>query len=592
MISKVKKIEIRCKEIFNSPDFAFGQVQEIISEIHGLPIKDRSQCIEMYRRIGQELFNRGLSVKNYDIDSFLQAIENWKKNKKESKGPEKTTDFEDKFSLFVDCIKDKINKLRRYVILRVGKNPEFSTRIYLLHDQHSNSPFLGSIKNGLQCECEISEIEKFLSKLKEDKNFVQNNFILLLVFSPGFKSEEEGINLLDELTGFFSNEIEQINISQYDDKIFEVERDLNSIKDEITYLVGTDLSNKQLTSDIEKIIKKLFKYERCHTIEYRQIVEGLSGAYVYEVQPFKQPGEATKYVIKVNDINNSKLRNESRNFHAHVKSLDNRYNIEETTTERLRAIKYNYASDDGYTESEAFAQKVEPPGVNVVSLVENLFAIKLFEKWDNSKEAMDIKLEDWYGRYLNREMIVAELCSIENKSSEEIEKSKLITTLGKILTTKLPAYTKICHGDLHTLNFFIDKKNNIFLIDFGDTDKHHAVIDHVALECSLKFRHIPKYISIDELVSIENMFLDNNSFKAGFDLSFIKRSDLKTYFQIINNIRSLTAPYIRDSRSKIEYFVSLFMITFRQIRYKGLNQLYALRVAELLGEKITQELKL
>jgi len=592
MRSKFQEITEKYKKIFENPEFAFELIQETISEIQVLPIRKRSQFVEIYKKIGQELFDRGIGVKNYDLDTFLQEIEDWKRGKKESRRPAKIVDFEIKLSLFVDCIKNIISKLRRYIILRVGKNIDFATKIFLLHDQHSYSPFLNSIRNKLQPDCEISEIKIFIKKLKEDKNFVMNNFILLVLFSPGSKSEEEGLELINELNGFFSDEIEQINITNYEKKMFEVVTDLNQIKEEIIYSIGTDLSNKQLTPDIEKIIKKLFKYELCDTIEYHQIVEGFSRAKVYEVQPFKQLGETTKYVIKVNDINNLKLMNEVRNFYAYVKSLDNRYTIEETTTESLRAIKYNYASDDGYTESEAFAQKLETPGLNLIPLVNNLFAIRLFRKWDDTKEAANITLVDYYLKYINLEKIIFEICSIENKDFAEIEKGKLITNLKKILSATIPVYLKICHGDLHTLNFFIDKKDNIFLIDFGDTEKHHAVIDHVALECSIKFRHIPKYISIKELLSIENNCLDIAFFDTKFDLSFIQRSDLKLYFQIINNIRALALPHIQNTGSKIDYFISLLMITFRQIRYKGLNQLYALRSAELLSEKIIQELKL
>ena len=591
MRNKTEEIVEKCNKIFENPEFAFELVQETISEIQGLPIQKRSQFVEIYKKIGQELFDRGIGVKNYDLDAFLQGIEDWKKAKKEVKKLEKISDIEEKLSLFIDCIINIINSLRRYIILQVGRNPYFTTKIFLLHDQHSHKPFLNNLKNQLQPGCEILEIGIFLRKLKEEKNFKKNNFVLLLMFSPGSKSEEDGLGFIDELSGFFNNEIEQINISDYKEKTFVRIRDLEQIKDEIIYSVGTDLSNKRLTPDKEKIIKKLFKGEMCHTIEYSQIIEGFSGAHIYEVQPFKQSGECIKYVIKVNNINNDKLKNERNNFLTYVQSLDNRYHIEEGTTEKLRAIKYNYASNDGYTESVAFAQKLEEPG-NWLSLVDNLFEIPLFKKWDYSKEQADNILKIYYEQYINIEKIIQEICSIENSTELEIKKRKLIINLKKILSAKVPVYLKICHGDLHTQNIYIDENNNIFLIDFGDTGKRHAVIDHVTLECSIKFRHIPKYILIEELETIEESFLERESFNPNFNLNFITRSDLKSCFQLINNIRVSAGQYIYDRISKIDYFISLFMITFRQIRYKGLNQLYALRSAELLSEKIIQELKL
>lgn len=591
MKDKIKAIIKKCNDFFETPKYPFELIQETISEIQGLPVSDRSQFVEIYKKIGQELFEREIGVKNYNLNVFLQNIEDWKKEKKQAKKSEKISDIEEKLSLFIDCVLNIINNLRRYIILQVGKNPNYTTKIFLLCDRYSHRPFLNNVKNELESNCEILEIENFLKKLKEDKKFKENNFILLLTFSPGRKSEEEGLVLIDELSGFFKNEIEKIDISDYKGRTIVKIADLEEIKSEITYLVGTDLSNKQLSPDKEKIIKKLFKGEMCHTIEYSHINEGFSGSYIYEVQPFKQSGGGTKYVIKINNISNDKLKNESKNFRKHVKSYDNRYHIEEEITEKLRAIKYEYASSDGYTASTALAKKLEQRG-DWLALVKNLFEITLFKKWDYSKEQVNDIPNNYYEKYINIEKIIQEICSIENSSELEVEKERLIVNLKKILFAKVSLYLKICHGDLHTQNIYIDENNNIFLIDFGDTSKHHAIIDQVTLECSIKFRHIPKYIPIEELEKIEKSFLEIESFNPNFDLNFIKRNDLKSYFQLINNIRVLAEQYICNNTSKIDYFISLFIITFRQIRYKSLNQLYALNSAKILSDKIIQELKL
>jgi len=591
MKKKIEAIIKKCDEFFKNPHYPFELIQEIISEVQGLPISERSQFIKIYKKIGQELFIRGIGVNNYNLNAFLQDIEDWKKGKKQEKKREKKSDIEEKLSLFIDCLLKVLNYLRRYIILKVGNNSKYTTKIYLLYDWYSYKPFLNNIKNELESNCEKLEIKEFKRRLKEEKNFKENNFILLLTFSSGSKSEEEGLDLIDELDGFFKNEIWQINISENGERKLKRITDLEEIKSEITYLVGTDLSNKQLSPDKEKIIKKLFKGEGCHTIEYSKINEGFSGSYIYEVQPFKQSGSGTKYVIKINNINNDKLKNESRNFRQHVKSLDIGYDIEEEKTEKLRAIKYKYASRDGYTPSIALAQKLEKTG-DWLSLIKNLFEITLFKKWDISKEKVNDIPNNYYEKYIDIEKIIKEICAIENSKESEIEKGKLIVNLKKILSYKIPLYLKTCHGDLHTQNIYIDENNNIFLIDFGDTNKHHAIIDHVTLECSIKFRHIPKYVSIEELERIEKKFLEIESFSPSFDLNFIERNDLKSYFRLINNIRALAEHYIFNKTSKIDYLISLFMITFRQIRYRSLNQLYALNSAKILSEKIIKELKL
>ncbi len=61
--------------------------------------------------------------------------------------------------------------------------------------------------------------------------------------------------------------------------------------------------------------------------------------------------------------------------------------------------------------------------------------------------------------------------------------------------------------------------------------------------------------------------------------------------ELIKNIRNnaIQQPYIK---SENDYFLSLFIMTFRQIRYKDLNQLYAYNSALVLSRKLMQILGL
>ena len=53
MKNKIREIKKRLEEALRDPNFAFGVVQGIISEIEGLPFQERNQCIEIYKQIGQ-----------------------------------------------------------------------------------------------------------------------------------------------------------------------------------------------------------------------------------------------------------------------------------------------------------------------------------------------------------------------------------------------------------------------------------------------------------------------------------------------------------------------------------------------------------
>ena len=92
---------------------------------------------------------------------------------------------------------------------------------------------------------------------------------------------------------------------------------------------------------------------------------------------------------------------------------------------------------------------------------------------------------------------------------------------------------------------------------------------------------------MEEILDYEEKFLSLDSFDPNIDLSFIKREKLKYLFKLINNIRCDAKKYCKNkTHPYTEYLISLFIITFRLIQYEDLNQLYSLKLAELLAKKI------
>lgn len=601
MKSKIDKLIEKYKESLVSPDFAFGEIQEVISAIQGLPIEEKSKLVELYNEIGQVLLNRGVSVKNYNQSLFIKEIEEWKKTKSvmrpiqdEGALSEVENDFDNKLIAFASCIKGQITNLRRYIILKFGNAEGKDTKVVFLHDEHSNNPFLNAVKNQLQsrCNCEIMKIEAFKTKLSEGNDYSKNNFIALLILSIGSASKEEGANFIDFLPSYFS-EVAQINIYDFDNPLQKCgfEKNIVSIKEEIAYLASIDLSNRSLPPEYEKIIKKFFKLHAIHNIEYKELNSGFSDSKVFEIQTFKSGINAVKFVIKIDKKENLKLEDERRNFMEHVIDYDGDYSIEVEETENLKAIRYKYASGDQYIPSVSFSEKLKEGNTNIlVQIVKNLFGILLFNRWGKLKEYSTLNISTSYAKHVNFSNIISKIALIEDKKEAEIKKSDLINNFDKIWKRNISVYSKECHGDLHSENFFIDNNGKIFLIDFGKTGKHHALIDYTTLECSIKFRHFPRYIEIEDLMKVEEELLKEGSFASNYVFNSTNRDGLKKYLPVINKIREFSNDYIYES--KIEYFISLFLITFKQIQYCGLNQLYALKSAELLSKKIVDELKL
>ena len=67
MKSRIDQIKQKYRDALKSTDFQFGVIQEIVSEINALPISEKSKVVDFYKDIGQELFERGVSINNYDL---------------------------------------------------------------------------------------------------------------------------------------------------------------------------------------------------------------------------------------------------------------------------------------------------------------------------------------------------------------------------------------------------------------------------------------------------------------------------------------------------------------------------------------------
>jgi len=96
---------------------------------------------------------------------------------------------------------------------------------------------------------------------------------------------------------------------------------------------------------------------------------------------------------------------------------------------------------------------------------------------------------------------------------------------------------------------------------------------------------------LDELLQIEDELMSDNSFQLSNTLSN-SRESLKDLLEIITNIRYCSNTDFINPNEFQEYYISLFIMTFRQIQYKDMNQLYAYHSAKKLAEKIVNDLGL
>jgi hypothetical protein len=273
----------------------------------------------------------------------------------------------------------------------------------------------------------------------------------------------------------------------------------------------------------------------------------------------------------------------------------NDYECHYSKTLTHEGILYGYAIADTEKESYSFSDIVSkqdnPFFANKVDLIDSLFnETSIYETWSNIVEKKHYKVSELYSEYINEEKILQQVCSILNIPLSQIENDELVKDFRLIWNYESEFDIKICHGDLHTDNLFKDNLG-IYLIDFGFTGKKHAPIDHASLECSIKFKHFPTYIERGELIDIENELSLESSFQRSTRFTKTTRIEVLDLLEIIKSIRNnaIQQTYIK---TEINYFISLFVMTFRQIRYRDLNQLYAYHSALVVSKRIIQILGL
>ena len=295
-----------------------------------------------------------------------------------------------------------------------------------------------------------------------------------------------------------------------------------------------------------------------------------------------------------------KLKLENKKFADFIDSYEGfeQYNCSFFSTPNYDALKYTFAKSKGALNSYSFAEILDnsdnPYFENAIEIIDKLFGQEIFVLW--RKESIvkhKVYLRDLYINYINFDKVKEQVLIVKNESEDEFNQSQFKINLDKLLNFELETNKKICHGDLHSENFFKDDKEELFLIDFGFTGIEHSVVDHTSLECSLKFNHIPKYIKLETLLKIEQELLLDDTFVSSYVFKEAEiRKDLYKYCEIIKQIRKDSEQYLLDQNSKIEYYISLFFMTYRQVRYKDMNQLYAIESAEIILNKLIVELGL
>lgn len=595
-------------EAFKEKQININLIKEIVFKLKLIPYNEKHFFRDFVEDFLNKSFDRGYEVENLSISDFEEQPS--EKKIQEDILTEKT-DANKSIVLFKDLFDSVIKELNDYFINYKGY---FITHlvneynlpyelIFIYEDVNSYSTLQKKVKK-IFSTATFYELNgnPLYEKLDQGKNYICV-FLLTSKVNNIEKLKNQVRFIIEDLVDKFNN-FEYYTLTNHYSKKEKKERQIvksnNSItrfKEDIQNFSSMFLSNTRLNFEEEKIIKKLCCRIKSNLIFYKILSGGFSGSKVIEIRPKKSYDQKKIYILKIGHLSDEKVSEERDNYDEYIPDglFNNYIKPNYQYTDLYEGLMYDYAiskeANSSYSFSDHFDIEKFPVFDldNMKSIVKELFDNELFEYWQKDQEVRTNLVSEIYGDYLSKKKIVSSLKSLLN---DEAKENEFLIIFDKIWGYDLKYSETVCHGDLHSDNFFIDNTNKIFLIDFGHTKKRHSLIDYVALECSLKFKHFPFYLEREELEEIEKILLTDNTFDLNYNFRCSRRKDILNFLEIINTIRNCSKVKSLEDFSTIEYQIALFVLTIRQIMYPNMNQRYAYRSAKMIGSYIVDALKL
>lgn len=586
-------------------EYPFGLAQSFVATLLALPPNERYELLPLFKQIENDVFEDGFELPNLKYEELEKEKTVWEATsksttRKRDTKPNVEDDFNKVLFSFFSKYESFLQKIKGFFVFKLENKDESKTKVIVLYDESYNRhPEINSfdIKDE-NLHIEKYELKEFLELIKKQPEYANENYLCVLLIASNLRNNEILIPHVESLVGVFSNanfiSIKKIPVSVPGDyEVKNSDEGLESLKNYSDKV----FNNRALSFEEELIIKKLFDGNEM-ILDYKFLKSGNSGSKVIEIQPLRGNHPTIgRFVVKF-ELKNSerKIKKEKTLFRQYISDLlVANYFAEYEETVTHEAIRYNYASSDSKKDSYPFSKLISDKlrekynyGFTLEKVIEELFECPPCQKWNTNPFQVTQPVKTLYSDYLQSEAKIYKAISlIKGINDTAINSDELVINYKRIKEHSLKTMKKICHGDLHSENFFKDEQG-VYLIDFGWTNQHHSLIDHATLECSLKFKHLPFYIPVEELVNCETELLSISSFSKSFDLSFIKRQSLTEVCKLITQIRENSKVHMINKTNPLEYLISLFIINFRQIQYPDLNQAYALATAEVLGRKIIE----
>lgn len=597
------------KSIKKDSNYAFGLAQSFVAMLLALPPLDKYELLPLFKQIENDAFENGIEIPNLNYENLekeKKLLWNMPVVATKIKKPKKV-DVEENFNQVLFHFFSKydlaLNRVKGYFLFRSENMDDSPTKVRILYDDDFNKhPEINSFDiDEPQYDLKKFKLNEFSELLAKEEDVQNQNYLFVLFITPHLVDNQ---NLIDEIkkliNSFSSNNFIAIKKKPVESvKDFDYKRIEEGYK-AIEYFSGKVFNNRDISFEEESILKTLFPGNEM-ILDYKILKKGNSGSKVIEIQPLKvDTPKMSRFVAKYSTIDSErKIQDEREKFNQWLRNTGvYGYSADYYKTDTHEAIMYNYASSDSKQDSSPFSKLIDDKlddkykyTYTLEQVINELFSCSPYQIWNLNKTEITQPVREIYKEYLKSdEKIIRAISLIKGIDESTVTSTELVKSYSILKDFPLRTYRMIRHGDLHSENFFKDDKG-VYLIDFGWTNQHHSLIDHATLECSLKFKHLPFYIPVEELISFETELLSINSFSKSFNLSKTNRQSVLEISRLISQIRESAKGLMLDNNSSLEYLISLFVISFRQIQYTDLNQVYAMHSAEVLSRRIMELIK-
>jgi hypothetical protein len=590
------------EETFLENSIDILKAEEISLQLRSIPDSQKNKFYDFVKDYLDTSFKRGFEPENIALEDYkiITDVEKEKKNVEEVilekiDTSKSLISFKVLFDKVRLELKDYFINYKGYFITELVNDPSLNYKlIFLYEDNYHYKPLKGRVKEKFHDFNFIKFDDESIKSLSQEENYL----CVFLLMSK--MNDNRKLDLLLNNVKAFIDTFQSFNYHSIVGKDDVLLHELINRKDyfikDIHCTLSTFISNGKINFEEEKIIKKLCSSLKSPLLFYKILSGGFSGSKVLEIRPKKANNFDNEkiFIIKYGYITDGKINEEKNNFDSFIMGRKGFSDYSEAifeSTLHYEGIRYNYAISETSSNSYSFSDillKNDFPFKDIEykkDIINRLFnQNEAFNAWreDYNEDKTSI-ISDLYSNYLSREKIEHSLRQILNDTNKEDE---FLALFDKIWGLELTYKESVCHGDLHTDNFFIDDDKKIYLIDFGHTNMRHSILDYTSLECSIKFKHFPFYLESEELINIERELLSENTFNLSYNFTQTKRREILDLLDLINSIRQCSLKDLAAGSNNFEYYISLFVMTIRQIRYPNMNQLYAYHSAKILGEYI------